>query len=126
MSRQERAKKAKELFHIIPKKPKELVACRACMLVKAFGSFKQKGCENCPWIKDLPGGQQTQSWTTSRFEGVVGMLNSERSWVAKWQKQPHFRAGLYALEIFEDLPADFRNYAERENYPIHIRNTITA
>ena len=57
--------KAKELFNIIPKKAKELVACRvsvsphfisswkwpnarvlflqACLLVKQFGAFKQKG-----------------------------------------------------------------------------------
>ena len=93
-------------------------------------------------------------WHRDFFQGVVGMLDPSRSWVAKWQKQvsaakdftnwapaaasktrnithtffslttsflcvwfvhaqPHFRAGLYALEIYEDLPTDFKNYAER-------------
>ena len=57
--------------------------------------------------------------TTSHFEGMVSMLEPKDSWVAKWQKLVKHSPGVYAIEIFEALPAEIQKYLQQQNIPYH-------
>ena len=90
----------------IPTQPraKQLRACLLCSIVQTPADFRKHGCPNCeeimqvrasvlqsfrifispPQMKGYP--DRISVCTTTHFEGMVGMVDPEHSWVARWQR----------------------------------------
>ena len=37
---------------------------------------------------------------------MIAMMNPKRSWVARWQKQEKYKAGMYAIQVTGTPPAE--------------------
>lgn len=44
--------------------------------------------------------------TSSRFEGIISMINPQQSWVARWNRMESKIPGCYALDVQGVLPED--------------------
>lgn len=66
-------------------------ACKNCSQLKSLSSFRAKGCENCPMLSD--------DYLSSKFKGMIALLQPGVSWVAKWQRINENRQGLYAMTV---------------------------
>ena len=102
----------------IPTQPraKQLRACLLCSIVQTPADFRKHGCPNCeeimqvrasvlqsfrifispPQMKGYP--DRISVCTTTHFEGMVGMVDPEHSWVARWQ-----RTCVYLASLLVDL-----------------------
>jgi transcription elongation factor SPT4 len=83
-----------------PKSAQNLRACIPCLLVKSYKQFMDEGCENCSPafdMKDDP--EKIAECTTASFEGLMAMLQPEKSWVARWQFVQNFIPGVYAIKV---------------------------
>ncbi|EFC41517.1 predicted protein [Naegleria gruberi] len=78
---------------VIPTHFRQLRACLTCGLVKTTDQFKQNGCENCPKDND------TLSNTTTSFEGLITLMNPQKSWVARYQNLQDKVEGVYAITV---------------------------
>ncbi|KAK0544603.1 transcription elongation factor spt4 [Tilletia horrida] len=82
-----------------------LRACLQCNYVQRGSEFNAKGCPNCQESLDMQGElQRVAQFTTSRFDGILAMLDSDKSWVAKWQRIENRVPGLYAVKVRGKIP----------------------
>ncbi|KAJ3404652.1 transcription elongation factor spt4 [Chytridiales sp. JEL 0842] len=82
-------------------------ACLLCGLIKTKDQFRRKGCDNCEEILSLKGSQtKVSACTSAQFDGVIGMMNPEVSWVGRWQRVDKFVKGLYAIRVTGRLPEE--------------------
>ncbi|KIO26158.1 hypothetical protein M407DRAFT_61367, partial [Tulasnella calospora MUT 4182] len=66
---------------------KALRACMLCSVVQTPQDFKKYGCPNCEEILQLQNdSERVASCTSAQFDGLIGMMNPEESWIAKWQR----------------------------------------
>ncbi len=84
---------------------KALRACLLCSIVQAPQEFRRTGCPNCEevmqvryyhhmqqtgWliiIQQLKGStERITTCTTTYFDGMITVIDPERSWVARWQR----------------------------------------
>ena len=91
----------------IPPQPKarQLRACLLCSLIQTPGDFRKNGCPNCEEIlqvcphptPDTPAlthqrlqmkgsPDRIQSCTSTYFDGIIALIDSETSWVGRWQR----------------------------------------
>jgi transcription elongation factor SPT4 len=97
----------------VAEEKRKLRACLLCSLVKTQTQFKRDGCDNCEEILQLRGSAERLSdCTSATFDGLVALMNPEKSWVAKWQRCDKFVPGLYALKISGKLPMDIEEELE--------------
>ncbi|XP_069135118.1 transcription elongation factor SPT4-like [Argopecten irradians] len=90
----------------VPKDPnRNLRACLFCSLVKTFDQFELDGCDNCEEHLHMKNNRDAvYDCTSANFDGMVAMMSSEDSWVAKWQRIGRFVKGCYALSVTGRLP----------------------
>jgi transcription elongation factor SPT4 len=69
---------------VVPNNVRTLRACLICGLVKTAEQFSTSGCPNCD-IGDATG-DYVSSCTTPNFEGMIAVIEPQKSWVAKWQR----------------------------------------
>ncbi|KAK0523220.1 transcription elongation factor spt4 [Tilletia horrida] len=85
----------------------KLRACLQCNFVQRGSEFNAKGCPNCQesleMAQDL---QRVAQFTTSRFDGILAMLEPEKSWVARWQRIENRVPGLYAVKVKGKVPQE--------------------
>lgn len=80
--------------------PRNLYACITCGLVKAAPEWEAGGCENCnPAPMDT---HDVADQTTTRFSGVIAIMDPSKSWCAKWIRKKKYVPGLYTLHIHAD------------------------
>ena len=105
-----RALTTEEKFAEMPEEVSGLQACMICLLVKQFGQFHDSGCENCLWL-DLEGNrQQCNNCLTPYFEGLISMMQPDRSWVSRWQGLRGLQPGCYAISATGGrLPAEVQD-----------------
>mmetsp|Transcript_48356 Transcript_48356/g.59493 ORF Transcript_48356/g.59493 Transcript_48356/m.59493 type:complete len:114 (+) Transcript_48356:51-392(+) len=84
------------------------MACLSCKLIKASEQWDD-GCENCPNISGTRG-------TTPNFTGVVALMTSHKSWVAKHQRISRFVSGLYAINVKGNLPDEMDDDNDHDGY----------
>lgn len=99
---------------IIPsttKGSKQLRACLLCSLIQHPLDFRKYGCPNCEELMQvcLPtdysrpsnlhsfvqmknSGDRVTACTTTYYDGVIAVIDPEKSWVAKWQRTCAFYA----------------------------------
>ncbi|KAK7051353.1 transcription elongation factor spt4 [Paramarasmius palmivorus] len=88
-------------------KSRHLRACLLCSVIQTTQDFRLSGCPNCEEIlqlKDSP--DRIQSCTTVYFDGVIGIMDPENSWVAKWQRTSQYARGMYAVRVKGRIPED--------------------
>ncbi len=55
--------------------------------------------------------------TTTRFSGFVGLMDPQRSWVARYQRLPHtYAQAVYAVQTKGVLPDDVQEILEDRGY----------
>jgi len=79
---------------VVPNTLRQLRACLGCGLVKTTEQFKANGCENCHGHKD-----DAFSNTSTSFEGLICMMNPQKSWVARFQGLQDKVEGVYAITV---------------------------
>ncbi|KZV54543.1 transcription initiation factor TFIID subunit 4b-like [Dorcoceras hygrometricum] len=62
----------------------ELRACLRCRLIKTYDQFLDSGCENCPFFKMEEDPGRVANCTTPNFNGVISIMDTTRSWAARW------------------------------------------
>ncbi|KAI8366716.1 transcription initiation protein spt4 [Radiomyces spectabilis] len=99
---------------VLPPDKKQLRACLLCSLVKNAAQFRQSGCENCEDLLGMRGSMdRVAECTSSKFEGVIAMMQPQDSWVARWQRIEKFTRGVYAIRVYGRLPEDAEDDLER-------------
>jgi transcription elongation factor SPT4 len=90
----------------LPDELKGLKACLSCSLVKTYTQFLDQGCDNCEYLKMKDDTRKVKSCTTSYFEGLIGLVEPQNSWVAKWQRIVQMKPGMYAISVSGTLLDD--------------------
>ncbi|TPX36884.1 hypothetical protein SeMB42_g02473 [Synchytrium endobioticum] len=104
----------------LPSDKRGLRACLLCSIIQKERDFRRFGCPNCDEILQIKGSaERVEECTSSRYEGIIAMMNPERSWVAKWQRVDKFVKGLYAIKVIGVLPAGVID--EIEEAGVHYR-----
>ncbi|KAI9492547.1 Spt4/RpoE2 zinc finger-domain-containing protein [Zychaea mexicana] len=104
------------MSQVLPTEKKQLRACLLCSLVKTASQFRANGCENCDDLlrmRDYP--DRVAECTSSKFEGVIALMQPPESWVARWQRIDKFTRGVYAIRVYGRIPEDVEVELERRN-----------
>lgn len=77
-----------------------------CNLIKTPQQFQVNGCENCTFLRLNEDPEAIEQCTTTNFDGMIAMMNPEKSWVAKWQRMKKTLVpGCYAIAVHGRLPS---------------------
>jgi transcription elongation factor SPT4 len=127
---------------VFPDKLKQLRACLSCRLIKTTEQWRAEGCENCgdkyhgidAFSYTTPTFKGSEAQTTQVAEyapstavkrslclfcldavcySTIVMMRPGKSWVARWQKQEAFKAGMYAIQVTGTAPAE-ENYNDND------------
>ncbi|KAK8818731.1 hypothetical protein WA538_004037, partial [Blastocystis sp. DL] len=94
----------------IPRNLNALRACKLCKLIKNYDEFLHNGCENCDEILHMAGDdERVRQMTTPYFDGMVSILDRDRSWVASWLQKKDCIPGIYAINVTGKLPDHIRS-----------------
>ncbi|KZT67000.1 transcription elongation factor SPT4 [Daedalea quercina L-15889] len=99
----------------IPPQPraKQLRACLLCSIIQTPADFRKYGCPNCEEIMQMKGyPDRIQACTTTHFDGVIAVVDPERSWVATWQRIKTYVRGMYAVRVKGRVPEDVEGELE--------------
>lgn len=84
--------------------------CLVCGQIKSVQSFSSAGCENCEEILQLRGSMdRILECTSACYQGTVAIIDSQASWLAKWQRSRGCVAGVYAVSVTGDLPEEIES-----------------
>jgi len=62
---------------------------------------------------------RSKACTTTHFDGVIAVIDPEKSWVARWQRTSKYVRGMYAVSVKGHVPEDVE--AELESRGIKYR-----
>jgi transcription elongation factor SPT4 len=97
------------MAEIVPDSIKKLRACLLCSLIKSVDQFRINGCDNCDQVLSLKGDvERIMDCTSPNYEGMISVLNPDRSWVCKWQRIDKFQKGIYAVQVMGNIPMDIQ------------------
>ena len=95
------------MSQVLPIEKRKLRACLLCSLVKTQAQFRRDGCDNCEEVLSLRSSmERVTDCTSPNFDGMIGIMNPERSWVARWQRCDKFVKGIYAIKVNGRLPVE--------------------
>ena len=107
----------------IPNDLRNLRACLLCSLIKSVMMFEKDGCDNCEEFLGLKGNRErVYECTSNNFEGMIGLMSPEESWVAKWQRIAHFVKGMYAVSVTGTLPRRIQRDLAESGRPYRSRD----
>jgi transcription elongation factor SPT4 len=82
-------------------------ACMVCSIVRTQHQFMTQGCPNCEEILELANNsEQINDCTSQVFEGLISVADTNRSWVARYQRLEGYVPGVYATQVEGILPED--------------------
>jgi transcription elongation factor SPT4 len=82
-------------------------ACMVCSIVRTLHQFTTQGCPNCEDILELANNtDQINDCTSQVFEGLISVADTNRSWVARYQRLEGYVPGVYATQVEGILPED--------------------
>ena len=82
-------------------------ACLLCGKMKTPSQFEREGCENCDDVLELRGNpSRINKLTTNSTDGMLWVGDSQRSWVARYQRIE--KDGLYCVSLRGALPKEIR------------------
>jgi transcription elongation factor SPT4 len=92
---------------IPPNQQRNMRACMVCSIVRTQQQFTTQGCPNCEDILELAGNpEQVNDCTSQVFEGLISVADTNRSWVARYQRLEGYVPGVYATQVEGILPED--------------------
>ncbi|KAL5116665.1 transcription elongation factor spt4 [Pleosporales sp. CAS-2024a] len=93
--------------YIPPNQQRNMRACMVCSIVRTQQQFTTQGCPNCEDILELAGNpEQVNDCTSQVFEGLISVADTNRSWVARYQRLEGYVPGVYATQVEGILPED--------------------
>ncbi|KAL1929442.1 hypothetical protein VTP01DRAFT_1580 [Rhizomucor pusillus] len=108
---------------ILPTEKKQLRACMICSLIQTASQFRTNGCANCESIlrlRSFP--ERVNECTSSKFEGMVAMMQPNESWVARWQRIETYQKGIYAIRVYGQIPEEIEDELERRGHKYRPRD----
>lgn len=91
----------------LPHQTRSLRACMVCTIVLPQSTFLSSGCPNCETALELIGSPETViECTSSNFHGTLALMDTERSWVGRWQRLEGYVPGVYAVQVIGTLPEE--------------------
>ncbi|XP_037954345.1 transcription elongation factor SPT4-A-like [Teleopsis dalmanni] len=101
----------------VPITTRQLRACLLCSLIKETNSFVKDGCDNCKDLIPMAGDREAvDQFTSKNFKGLVGSMDPENSWVAKWLHVDDLEPGMYAISVAGDLPRHVLSSLQKQGY----------
>ncbi|KAJ4369642.1 transcription elongation factor spt4 [Neocucurbitaria cava] len=92
---------------IPPNQQRNMRACMVCSIVRTQQQFMTHGCPNCEEILELTGNSEAVSDCTSQvFDGLISVADTNKSWVARYQRLEGYVAGVYATQVEGILPEE--------------------
>ena len=88
----------------LPTSDRDLAACRRCHRILTVQQWTQQGCSNCG-DGALSRADQRER-TTQQFYGHVGVVDSNRSWVARLIGVEGMPSGVYAVRVLKASAQD--------------------
>jgi RNA polymerase subunit RPABC4/transcription elongation factor Spt4 len=104
---------------------KDMRACQFCKLLLTSAQWKKlHGCPNCRKSRGF-------EHTTDKFTGIIALIYSKQSWLAKWTDNQSFVTGAYAKQIlrtkgtfdFDDNEDEYMSSDEEADFIRHRRLT---
>ncbi|PVI08490.1 transcriptional elongation protein [Periconia macrospinosa] len=93
--------------YIPPSQQRHMRACMVCSIVRTEQQFRAQGCPNCESFLELAGNtDQIQDCTSQVFDGVMTIVDTSKSWVARAQRLEGYVPGVYAVQVEGVLPDD--------------------
>ncbi|KAF1944927.1 Spt4-domain-containing protein [Clathrospora elynae] len=93
--------------YIAPGQQRNMRACMVCSIVRTQQQFLNQGCPNCEEILELASNpEQINDCTSQVFEGLITVADTNRSWVARYQRLEGYVPGVYATQVEGILPDD--------------------
>ncbi|KAM0678496.1 transcription elongation factor spt4 [Binucleata daphniae] len=105
-----------------PTLSKKLRACMNCSILQTQALYKKDGCPNCTCLNLKNRTDIIQDTTSDEYKGLIGLVNPQRSWVAKWQRLNQNVPGLYAINVGGIMPEEFINKIEESGKVYHPRD----
>ncbi|KAF2118965.1 transcription elongation factor spt-4 [Lophiotrema nucula] len=82
-------------------------ACMVCSIVRTEQQFKTSGCPNCESFLELTNnGEAIHECTSQVFEGLMTIADTNKSWVARYQRLEGYVPGVYAVQVEGVLPEE--------------------
>lgn len=107
----------------IPSTLKDLRACKICCLIKTLDQFDEEGCDNCERFLHLKGNRdRVFECTSANFDGMLAMMDTHDSWVARWQRIDNFVRGMYAISVSGELPEQIKRSLRDKNIEVRSRD----
>ncbi|KAI3384753.1 hypothetical protein SNEBB_006990 [Seison nebaliae] len=83
-------------------------ACLGCSLIKTPTQFTESGCPNCPFLQIGGSEDRSITCTSSKYDGMISLMDPRNSWVGKWQQIDSFVPGVYAISVSGTFPSEIR------------------
>lgn len=84
-----------------------------CGMLKSYDGFMAEGCTNCESLVRMQGStDRVMEGTSGSWSGVVGVVTSEGSWVARWQRLERRAPGMYAIKVVGRLSEDLQDICQ--------------
>ncbi|KAJ7229091.1 transcription elongation factor SPT4 [Mycena pura] len=106
---------------------KQLRACLLCSLIQHPLEFRKHGCPNCEELMQMKNSaDRVTQCTTTSFDGLIAVIDPEKSWVAKWQRTSKYVRGLYAIRVRGRVPEDVEHELENRGIRYRPRDQTTG
>ncbi|XP_076364175.1 transcription elongation factor subunit spt4 [Tachypleus tridentatus] len=110
----------------VPKDLRNLRACLLCSMIKTIEQFEFDGCDNCEEYLGMKNNRDlVYDCTSSNFDGFIGLMGPEDSWVAKWQRISRMAKGVYAVSVSGKLPSGIIRELKSQGIAYKSRDTST-
>ncbi|KAF2742994.1 transcription initiation Spt4 [Sporormia fimetaria CBS 119925] len=87
-------------------------ACMVCSVVRTAQEFTRSGCPNCDFLQLAGNPDAVAEATSPDFEGLITISDTERSWVARYQRLQGCLPGVYAMQVMGVLAEEYIEAAE--------------
>ncbi|EJW02748.1 hypothetical protein EDEG_02857 [Edhazardia aedis USNM 41457] len=97
-------------------------ACLSCGILRTNVQFRKDGCPNCPALQLKNNPDNVLDGTSETHRGLIGLVNPEKSWVAKWQRWSNKTSGAYCMIVEGELPDELISRLEESGKEYVPRN----
>jgi transcription elongation factor SPT4 len=87
---------------------RSLRACMVCSVIRPHAEFQKEGCPNCEEALQMAGSSDiVGECTSSNFNGIIALMDTKNSWVARYHRLEGYKPGMYAVQVIGNLSEDY-------------------